>query len=108
MAIHHAASGEVVDVRPLGPALAKSVTGTLVKTSGLEVIRLVVPAGKDIPEHKAPGEITVQCLEGAVDFTAAGQTQRLAAGDMLYLASGVPHSLRGVQDASVLVTILLH
>jgi quercetin dioxygenase-like cupin family protein len=108
MAIHHAASGEIVDVRPLGPALAQSVTSTLVKTAALEVIRLVVPAGKDIPEHKAPGEITIQCLEGAVDFTAGGQTQRLSAGQMLYLAAGVAHAIRGVQDASMLLTVLLH
>lgn len=108
MAVHHAASGEIVDVRPLGAALAKSVTTTLVKTAALEVIRLVIPAGKDIPEHKAPGEITVQCLEGEVDFTAEGRTHRLAAGQMLYLAAGAPHALRGVQGASVLVTVLLH
>lgn len=107
MAIHHAASGEVFDVRPLGAALAQSVTSVLVKTGALELIRLVVPAGKDIPEHQAPGEITVQCLEGAVDFTADGRTQRLAAGQMLYLTTGVRHSLHGVQDASVLVTVLL-
>jgi quercetin dioxygenase-like cupin family protein len=108
MAIHHATSGEIIDVRPLGPALAKSVTSTLVKTAALEVIRLVVLAGKDIPEHKAPGDLTVQCLEGAVEFTADGQTQRLRAGEMLYLAAGVAHSLRGAQDASVLLTISLH
>lgn len=107
MAIHHASSGEIVDVRPLGAAVASTITSVLVKTAALEVIRLVVPAGKDVPEHKAPGEITVQCLEGAVDFTADGRTQRLAAGQLLYLAAGVAHALRGVSDASVLVTVLL-
>ena len=107
MAIRHAQSGEVIDVGPLGPALAGSVTTALVKTAALEVLRLVIPAGKDVPEHKAPGEITVQCVEGAVDFSAAGRTQRLTPGQFLYLAAGVPHSLHGVQGASVLVTILL-
>ena len=84
------------------------ITAALVKSSTLEVLRLVVPAGKDVPEHKAPGDITVQCLEGEVDFTAEGKTQRLQPGQLLYLAAGSPHSLHGVQDASVLVTILLH
>lgn len=107
MAIHHASSGEIVDVRPLGAAVASTITSVLVKTAVLEVIRLVIPAGKDVPEHKAPGEITVQCLEGAVDFTADGRTQRLAAGQLLYLAAGVAHALHGVSDASVLVTVLL-
>jgi quercetin dioxygenase-like cupin family protein len=108
MAIPHAKSGEIIDIGPLGSSLAASKTSALVKSSSLEVIRLVVPTGKDIPEHKAPGDITVQCLEGEVDFTAEGKTQRLKPGQLLYLAAGAPHSLRGVQDSSVLVTILLH
>ena len=107
MAIPHAEPGEIVNVGPLGNALAGSKTIALVSTASLKVIRLVVPAGKDIPEHAAPGDITVQCLEGAVDFAAGGRTQRLAAGELLYLAAGTPHALRGVEDASVLVTIVL-
>jgi hypothetical protein len=63
-----------VDVRPLGSALASAQTKTLVRTDQVEVIRLVVPAGKEIEEHKAKGEITVQCLEGQVSFTAFGKT----------------------------------
>jgi quercetin dioxygenase-like cupin family protein len=107
MAIPHAESGQVIDVRPLGAALGDSVTTTLVKTARLEVIRLVVPAGKEIPPHKAPGEITVQCLEGSVEFTAHGRAQRLEAGQMLFLSQGEEHALQGLADASVLVTILL-
>ncbi len=107
MAIHHAASGDIVDIRPLGAELARTPTSVLVKTSTLEVIRLVVPAGKDISNHTAPGDITVQCLEGAVDFTTGGHSRRLATGQMLYLAAGTLHALHGVEDASVLVTIVL-
>ena len=108
MAIPHLKSGEVIDLRPLGEALAHAVTNTLVKTDRLEVIRLVVPAGKDIPPHQVAGEITVQCLEGRVAFTAGGATRELAASQMLYLTGNEPHSLRGIEDAFVLVTILLH
>jgi quercetin dioxygenase-like cupin family protein len=49
----------------------------------------------------------VQCLEGRIAFTAAGQTQELVAGQLLYLAAGAPHALKGIDDSSVLVTILL-
>ena len=107
MSIPHAKPGQVVDVRPLGAALTATNTTTLVKSSDLEIIRLVVRAGKEIPNHKAPGEITVQCLEGRVAFTAAGKTQELAAGQLLYLAAAEPHSVKGIEDSSLLVTILL-
>jgi hypothetical protein len=50
MSIQHVKSGEVVQL-PLGPALGSAKTTTLVKTSNLELIRLVLPAGKDIPLH---------------------------------------------------------
>ena len=107
MAIPHAKPGEIVDVRPLGSALASAQTSTLVRAEQVEIIRLVVPAGKEIEEHKAKGEIIVQCLEGRVAFTAFGKTQSLAAGTLLYLPTGEPHSVKGIESASLLLTILL-
>jgi quercetin dioxygenase-like cupin family protein len=107
MAIPHAKPGEVVDVRPLGSALASAQTRTVVRAEQVEVIRLVVPAGKEIEEHKAKGEIIVQCLEGKVAFTAFGKTQNLEAGRLLYLPTGEPHSVKGIEDASLLLTVLL-
>lgn len=106
MSIHHAQSGEIISL-PLGTALTTSQTTTLVKTADLEVIRLVLPKGKEIPSHQAPGEITVQCLEGRVAFTAHGKTEELGAAQMLYLAASEPHALKAVEDSTVLVTILL-
>jgi quercetin dioxygenase-like cupin family protein len=107
MAVPHAKPGEVVDVRPLGPALASAQTKALVRAGQVEVIRLVVPAGKEIEEHKAKGEIIVHCLEGRVAFTAFGKTEDLEAGKLLYLPAGEPHTVKGVEDASLLLTILL-
>jgi quercetin dioxygenase-like cupin family protein len=107
MAISHANSGQIVDVQPLAAALATARTTALVKTGTLEVIRLIVPVGKEIPTHKAKGEITVQCLEGRLAFTTEGLTQELSAGQLLYLAAGEPHSLKGIEDSSVLLTIAL-
>ena len=107
MAIPHAHPGDLIDVRPLGPALASSQTTVLLKTDHLEAIRLVLPAGKEIPPHKARGEITVHCLEGKVEFTARDQTHELSAGKMLYLLPGEIHGLRCLEDASILVTLVL-
>lgn len=106
MAIAHAQPGEIIPLT-LGAALTISKTTPLVKTADLELIRLVLPAGKEISTHKAPGEITVQCLEGRVAFTAGNQTQELTAGQLLYLSAGEPHSLKAIEDSSLLVTLLL-
>jgi quercetin dioxygenase-like cupin family protein len=108
MAAPEAESGDIVSVGRPGDAPAGSaITATpLLKTPSLEVIRLAVPAGKETSNHTAPGDVTVQCLEGAVDFTAGGRTRRLTAGQLLYLAAGTLHAVRGVVDAAVLVTIV--
>lgn len=107
MAIPHAQSGDVVDVRPLGASLATARTTTLVKSKTLEIIRLVVPAGKEIPTHTVAGEVVLQCLEGTVGIPVDADTRVLEAGQLLYLAGHEAHAVRGIQDASVLVTILL-
>ena len=93
---------------PLGALLTDSKTHTLIKTENLEVVRMVMPAGKEISQHKAPGEKTVQCLEGKIAFTALGKTEELLAGKMLYLNAQEPHSVKCIEDASFLSTILLN
>jgi len=98
---------DAIDVRPFGETLPAAKTKSLVKGEDVEVIRVIVPAGKEIEEHRAKGEIIVQCLEGRVAFTAFGKTQNLEAGKLLYLPKGEPHTVRGIENASLLLTILL-
>jgi quercetin dioxygenase-like cupin family protein len=106
MAVPHAQPGEVIDARPLGTSLATTKTTTLLNTEKVEIIRLVMVAGKVLAEHKAPGEIIVHCLEGKITFTALGQTHELTAGQLLHLPAGEPHSVQCLKDASFLLTIL--
>jgi quercetin dioxygenase-like cupin family protein len=91
---------------PLGKALPEAKSSTLLKSAGLELIRLVIPAGKEVPAHRAPGEITVQCVEGQVAFQHDGKTLELNPGDMLHLCPKETHSLKGLKDSMVLVTLL--
>jgi len=106
MAILHAQPGEIISVRPLGEQLPSSQTTALIKTAQFEVIRLVLPAGKVIPEHRTAGEITVQCLEGKVNFTTSGVVKLLTAGDLIYLSAKEPHAVEALEQTSLLVTIM--
>ena len=107
MAISHAASGEVVDVRPLDNAIATAITHTIIKTNDLEVIRIVLLAGSELPPHEVPGDITVHCLEGKVEFGVGEVVRELTAGEFLYVEGGGKHSARARDDSSLLVTIVL-
>ncbi|HLE93350.1 MAG: hypothetical protein WD823_06725 [Sulfuricaulis sp.] len=106
MALHHAASGEIVNIRPLGKELQQSISVTLVKTDQLQVFRYILLKGEEFAEHKVRGEITIQCLEGVVEHISPGRKQVLHAGEFVYLAGDDLHALKGIEDASVLVTIV--
>lgn len=107
MALPHASSGQLIDVRPLGSQLTSAPSRAMMKTPGLELMRMVLPAGKSVPEHRVPGECTIQCLEGRVELTSHGDTLLMRAGDLVYFEGGVVHALHAAEDSSLLVTILM-
>ena len=106
MTLSHAKAGEVVDVSPLGADLESAKTTTLVKTEEFQVIRLVLKTGKSLPEHTAPGIITIQCLEGRVKFNCLGESHELTAGNLLHLPHAEPHAVECLEPASLLLTII--
>ena len=111
MAIQHAVSGQPVGVMPIANTLGERQAVAIFKTNELEVMRLTKRMDPSrhwtMPAHKVAGDITVQCLDGSIRFVSDDSTQVLVAGEMLYLAGGVPHSLTGIEDALALVHIVL-
>jgi mannose-6-phosphate isomerase-like protein (cupin superfamily) len=81
MSLSHVQSGEAIDVRFLEAADTENAP------------------------HEARGEIVVQCLEGEVAISDSAKTQNLHAGELLYLPAGEPHSLKGVEHVSLLLSI---
>jgi len=106
MSLPHPAPGEVIDIGPLGAKLVEADSIALARTDDFEVMRLVMPKGKTIPEHSVPAELTLQCLEGMVEVQALDNTQTLQAGQMLYLHGNTPYALHARENASVLMTVL--
>jgi quercetin dioxygenase-like cupin family protein len=107
MAQTHARSGQVVSVLPLGDRLGSVRTTAILKANQLEVVRLVLPAGKGLPEHSAPGEITVQCIEGRIEFQTPTALHVLEAGDFIHLRGNEPHALKATVDSSALLTLCI-
>ena len=106
MSVHHATSGEVVDLQPLGNKLRETKPTALVKTQSFEAARIIVLAGKEIPTHEVAGNMTLHCLEGRVHIALDHTSIELAAGQWIYLDGGERHSINGVEDSSLLMTIL--
>jgi len=107
MALAHAQPLDVIDLRPLGPALRDVVTTSLLKTPALQLMRLVLAAGQGLPEHSVAGAITVHCLEGEADVITPTRRCHLLAGQLVMLDGKERHAVTAVTDASLLVTVLL-
>lgn len=97
MALRHAEPGEVVDLRPLGECVGAAKTSAIVRTGSFEAVRLVVPAGTEIPSHKVGGEITLHCLKEHAQLGLSAGPIDLRAGDGVYLQGGEPHSVTGLR-----------
>lgn len=107
MALKHAVSGERIALQRGDDDIAHFTSVALVKTEHMELIRLVLPKEKPIPEHKVDGEMTLFCLEGEIALDAHGRTTVLRPNEMVYLAGGEPHTIRANKDAVALMTILM-
>lgn len=107
MAQAHAASGDIIDIRPFGAALAEHVTTAFLKSARMELVRLVLPRGKALRQHSVPGEITLQCIEGSIELTTPTIIQRLEPGQLVHLAAGEAHAVLALADSTALLTICL-
>lgn len=107
MAIPHASPGDVIDVRPLGAKLAGARSHALFKSEDLEVMRLVLQRGEQMPPHAVPGEITLLCIEGRIAFSCEAGEVALSAGEMVHSAGDEIHGLHALEDSSLLLTIAL-
>jgi quercetin dioxygenase-like cupin family protein len=108
MSLPHANSGDLINIAPLGDKFEGAVSHAFLKTEHIELMRLVLPAGKSMPEHWVEGEVTLQCLEGAFELEAHGRRQPVRVGEMVYLGPRVPHALHARENTSVLMTVLLN
>jgi quercetin dioxygenase-like cupin family protein len=84
---------------------ASRTARTLVKNGPLRATLLGIAPGGAIAEHSADGPITVQVLEGAIEFEAEGRWWPLPAGALLALGAGVGHRVRSADGGVFLLTV---
>lgn len=105
MATHHAKLGELIDIPTWADEFEEEKTKSIAKLKEMQFIRLVLKEGQEFKEHRVSGPISVYCVSGEFEFTADGVTQVIKEMQMIYLAPGVLHSLQGIRDSVILLTI---
>ena len=105
MSIQYAEPNEIVEFA-IRNTPYDSMATTIIKTPYWEMMRLILPAGEEIPTRKVPGPMTLLCIEGQVAFTVADETRELTAGHLFFLHPSDPHSLTAIEDSTLLLTLL--
>ena len=100
------ASGEIVDVHPLHLTGETHHQLTLVDTDDVEIIQIVIPAGKSVPMHEAEGVVILHCLEGRLSVAVHDERRELRIGQLLYVDANERFSMETTEDTSVLATII--
>lgn len=67
---------------------------------------LAFKAGQELTTHEAPLEVMVTVLEGEIEFTMLDRKHTLREGEYLLMGAHVPHSVRAVTEAKVMLTKL--
>ena len=81
---------------------------TLFKTNGLRIVLVALREGAVMKTHTAAGHISLQVLEGRLRFhaePAEPAAVELAAGQMLALHAGIPHSVAALTETTFLLTL---
>lgn len=53
--------------------------------------------GEGLSEHTAPYDALVLIIDGEAEVTISGKPNRLAAGEMIIMPAGQPHSLKALE-----------
>lgn len=77
----------------------------IVENESAKEIKITMVKDAQMPNHKAPFDISVQVLRGEIDFEVAGELLRLKELDMICLKANEPHSLRALQDSIVRLSL---
>lgn len=78
---------------------------TLLKSDNMRLVLIALREGAEIDFRQSDNLISLQLLEGNLQFRAASKTVVLDQGQLLTLHENIPHSLRAVNESVFLLTI---
>ena len=78
---------------------------TLAKSGRLRVVLLAVADGVVIGTHQADSPMTLQVVEGGLQYRDAGGEYELRPGDLLYFGPGQAEDIRATAETALLLTL---
>lgn len=81
---------------------------TVFKSNTSTIVLIGLHKNAELKEHTAIGNISVQVLEGEINFVAEQQTLSLAKGQMITLEANIPHSVTAMKESFFLLTLVIN
>lgn len=79
---------------------------SILKSDSFSLIKIEIPKGEEIPNHKAPSSVIIQCISGCITFTFSEREEVMNAGDLIVLEAAVEHALYAQEDSIILLTLI--
>lgn len=79
---------------------------TLVKDGPLSVTLVALSPGGTIPEHVAPGPITIQAVQGSIQVDVGRESYLLLGTQILSIPGGRPHAVSSASGGTFLLTLV--
>lgn len=99
--------GRVVQVASLADYQQDAVVShEIIRKKTGTVTLFAFDKGQGLSEHTAPFDALVQVIDGAAEINLGGTAHRLAAGQMIIMPAGSPHSLTAVKRFKMLLTMI--
>lgn len=78
---------------------------TVFKSDTKTIVLIGLHENTELKEHTANGNISVQVLDGEINFFSEQQTVSLAKGQMILLEANIPHSVCALKESFFLLTV---
>src|SRR5271154_1723580 len=78
---------------------------SLVKGDGVNVALMMLKKGAKLQQHHTRAPITVQVIEGKINFIASGKTQLATAGMVVALDRAIDHSVEALEESAIVLTV---
>ncbi len=78
---------------------------TVFKTNGMCIVLIALHKETVMKKHTAENIISVQVLEGEINFSTDNESFILRQGNMVALHEGLPHSVKAIKESVFLLTL---
>ncbi len=81
---------------------------TIFKSETMRIVLIGLHENAELQSHDADGVISVQVLEGKINFTTQQQSSLMEKGQMIALQENITHSVIALTDSFFLLTLAMN